>query len=263
MGELPAGTYEVAITGSSHVEHKNLAYRLSQARNDFTVFEWGSCAEGACYDQQFHEYFQFVARGKLYTPEGRINKWAAPPREIWVINEPHMRENGTGALFPFLALSPGPFEEFMSILERANNEVVPRMFCGRNGPLPIIVHAPVQRAFEPGVITIRFSPDGSFAGTRSGTDGVATAAEISYYAGPLGGSHGEARPADRSLREFDVAHELFHVAFASHASESRQNGLMEGPASSMAMSGEERLAACIVYHPDTHPGNTAPDTNPN
>jgi hypothetical protein len=212
LGELPAGSYEVTITGASHVEHKNLAYRLTQARNDFTVLEWGSCAEGACYDQQFHEYFEWIARAKaIPSQSGRVIKWTSPPRQIWVINEPHMVDNGTGALFPLPGLSPGPFEEFMTILEQVNNERVPAMFCGRTGPLPIVQHAAVQRLFEPSIITIRFSPEGSGAAQRFGADSVATAAEILYYAGPLPGSHAAPVPAYRSLREYDVAHELFHV----------------------------------------------------
>jgi hypothetical protein len=36
--------------------------------------------------------------------------------------------------------------------------------------------------------------------------------------------------------------------------------LGEGPVTKL--SPQDRLAACIIYHPGTLPGNTLPDTNP-
>lgn len=70
----------------------------------------------------------------------------------------------------------------------------------------------------------------------------------------------------REMRKYTLAHELFHTAFASHSfwpeTGARQYGLMYGPNTATRLSGEERLAACIVYHADTRPGNRAPDTNP-
>ena len=75
-----------------------------------------------------------------------------------------------------------------------------------------------------------------------------------------------------------LLHELYHVAFGFHTCGGDLGSNPHGfspincpyPASVMANRGDtpnvlapqDKLAACIVYHPDTHVGNVYPDVNP-
>lgn len=264
---VPAGNYEVEIVGDAHVPHKEGNYFLTAARNDFTVIKWGSCRFGACYDTQFHEYMEWVARFKdsLTGPNpgrdgGKVTKWLTPPKEIWVIAESHSTE---GSTYVYDSLPPPALAEFMSDLTEINSQSVPDMFCAATGPLPVVLHAPVSTYTTAGVITIRFTVEQSDAASYATRDDAITAASIILGSGHY--KNPESWP--RRRRQYSLAHELFHTAFAHHAfaesgSGARQDGLMNGPDIATRLSGEERLAACIVYHADTRPGNRSPDSNP-
>jgi len=256
--DLPAGSYEVTIAGQSHVEHKTLRAQIS-ANMPFSVLEWNSCREDVCFDQAFLDYFEWIGRGKV-SAYGRVKKWATPPTELWVINRQHSLSGAA-----FLEIGPDAFDEFMTLLNEVNTEVLPSMYCGLTGPLKITVHEPTQQQYQPGIIIVRFQDSAhSYAGRNVTSDGVILAASAVYYAGPLRGSHAYPQTGPRDQRKFDIAHELFHDAFADHASDfyPYSRGLMSGPNDATALSSQERLAACIVYESGTKPGNSAPDTNP-
>jgi hypothetical protein len=252
IGDLQIGSYEVTIAGPAHVEHKNLHHQVRQDRNDFTVLEWNSCHGGECYTEEFHEFFNRIARtgyefGSTVCGTCGIDKWDPLPKEIYV-----MRDDSV--------MSPGAFDAFMQALTEVNNESVPLIYGGRTGPLPIVVGPPIEK--REGTIRVKFfySPTqhptgGADCGVgpdvrRCGifNENVYDLERFGYYFGTKN----------------NVLHELYHIAFASHVFTGMgvAASVMAGSNSTTRVTPRDILASHLVYHPDTHPGNQLPDTNP-
>jgi hypothetical protein len=251
--DLPLGDYAVIIEGPSIVTHETRRVSVGDGRElSFSVLEWGSGRFGAVYDETFHQAFHQMAR--VY--HGTLRKWEVAPSEICIVE-------GT--------VPPDVFQGVVDAVRELNEETIPALWCGRMGPLPITV-GPCTTFTGEGPIVVRPNWDEGSSG------------------GPVGGPRSGAvainvfRPSERRLQTRTeirslLAHELFHVAFAYHlcGGDLGANPFGFGltncpyPDSLMANTGllahvtpspQDRLAACIVNHPDTHEGNRLPDTNP-
>src|SRR3989338_7934425 len=130
---LPAGDYEVTITGN-HVTHKNLKVPVTDTGSfPFSVLQWGSSRFGVFYDQMFRDYYNRIARRRTTTSD-TIYKWnlsKLPPNEFYVVDDN--------------SLAADKFAEFMDILREVNNhDVIPKGFCGKAAPLSIRTGPPVN-----------------------------------------------------------------------------------------------------------------------
>src|SRR3989338_4477141 len=147
---LPAGDYEVTITGN-HVTHNNLKVPVSDSGSfPFSVLQWNSGRFGATYDATFNGFFDKIAR-RASSTNHVVYKWNLSrilPREIYVVEN----SGFTGAAFT----------EFMDILREVNNENISDMFCGKVAPLPIRTGPPVNDSTDGGII-VRFTSGGSGA----------------------------------------------------------------------------------------------------
>ena len=238
---LPAGDYEVTITGN-HVTHKNLKVPVTDTGSfPFSVLQWNSGRFGATYDATFDNFYRFIAN--LSAVNG-LAKWdfrSMSPTEIYVTQE---------------GLTPDKFTEFMDILREVNNENISDMFCGKTGALPIH-QGPSIGDRKNGSIIIRLVDNNSWAGYGSVTDSNRVIADVTIHY-----SISDLTNFDRNRKKYIVNHELFHAAFAQHAFNTYRDSAMGGWSDITRLSKEDKLAACIVYNDDTHPGNKAPDTNP-
>lgn len=252
---LVPGEYDVSIEGPSHVAHRTLSVPVQAGVPlAFSVVRWGSGRFGAVYDASFHQFFHQIAR----VNENRIisvRKWVIPPREIYLAEGAIPKEN---------------FELMRAVIEELTREELPAMWCGFAPRLAVVTGPDIEPS--DGQIVVRPNWDMGGTGTLGPTQirsGVVTMAAFDRTANAV---------ATRDGLWAGFLHEFFHVAFAFHecGGPVGQNpfGFSPGncpfPDSVMAnrgpliptLSAQDRLAACIVYHPDTHPGNQLPDTNP-
>ena len=252
--DLLSAPYQVRISGSSHVEHRALRIEVGSSTSDlpFSVLGRNSCLYDACYTDDFHLFFDRIARvgyefGSVLCQACPVRKWDPLPREIYVMR------NDT-------VMSPRAFEAFMRALDEVNAESVPLMFGGRIGPLPIAVGPPIEK--RPGTIRVEFfnspteHPTGGWDCINNNQvtcgifrENVFDLERFGYYFGTKN----------------NVLHELYHIAFARHVftGSGVRDSVMAGSNATTRLTPIDVLASWIVYHPGTKPGNTAPDTNPN
>jgi hypothetical protein len=256
---LASGLYTVTIDGPRHVPHKTLGvgvYASASSTFSFEVLAWGSERFGVAYDDTFHRFFHQLARVRVSGPSA-VGKWASPPTELYLVE-------GT--------IPAETFALFSEVLSEISQESISELWCGTAGPLPITI-GPDVVGQTTGRIVVRPNWDGPGTGTiGSGAIWAGAVAMNTYVAR-------ESRLRTRNELKSGLLHELFHVAGAYHVCGgglgenpfgfSRANcpfhdsvmaNLGEGPVTRLSQ--QDRLAACIIYHPGTLPGNTLPDTNP-
>lgn len=253
---LVVGEYDVSVIGPLHVPHETEEIEISSSKSlSLSVVPMGATAFGATIDETFQRFFHQLARVSSASSV-QLRKWVILPTELYLVE-------GTV-----------PAEQFAVVrdeLERVNAEVVPALWCDGVGPLRITT-GPDAPSDVDGRIVVRPNWDDGTGGTvgqilvrsgrvrlnvfRSGDNRVQTPQEV------------------RGI----LAHELFHVAGAFHVC---GGGLGENPFgfsrencpfpdSLMANLGdlpwrpspEDRLASCLIYSPDTVPGNRYQDINP-
>jgi len=255
---LTSGLYAVSIDGPQHVPHKTLGVGVHASSGTFAfeVLVWGAGRFGVTYDETFHRFFHQLARVRVSGPSA-IGKWAVPPTELYLVEGTIPREQ---------------FAVFQSVLAEVNEESVSDMWCGTTEPLRIVT-GPDVVGETTGRIVVRPNWDGSGTGTVGSGTIWAGAVTMNVYVAR------ESRLRTRESLKSGVLHELFHVAGAYHVCggglgenpfgfsrfncpfrDSVMANLGEGPVT--RLSPQDRLAACIIYHPGTLPGNTLPDTNP-
>jgi hypothetical protein len=239
---VPAGGYKVTIAGPSHVRHQTLNLGVfASSTLDFSVLEWSSGRFGAVYDQTFENFFNRIAR---HRDIGHVWKWDSYPVEIFVDQDPR--------------LSSETFDLFMDILTEVNRDSVPSMFGGQIPPLPIRVGSVSALEHGLGRIVIRFTEGqtGAAASCFSADVTLVGCGIVTFSVSDLA--------LGRQRATYVVAHELYHTAFATHDAAHEvgmPSSLMENSRAT-TLSAEDKLAAYLVYHPHTRPGNRAPDDNP-
>jgi hypothetical protein len=238
---VPLGGYKVTISGPSHVRHQTLNLGVNAGGAfDFTVLEWGSQRFGAVYDERFQAFFDNIGRGA----RDAVWRWDPFPDEIFVDQDPR--------------LSSEAFRLFMEILSEVNRETVPALFGGRIGPLTIREGSALSLEDIRGRIVITFQP-----GVWAGAPSCLTSNETIIGCGLVRIAIEDVTSDKRKWITHGLAHELFHAAFMTH-----DGGHFVGMPTSIIqsddamLSAEDRLAAYLVYHPGTRPGNRAPDDNP-
>jgi hypothetical protein len=219
--------------------------------------KWGSGAFGAVNDTTFQAFFDQVARvGSTGTPYS-IRKWVIPPTELYVVPNP--------------AVPAAQFADVLAVLGEINAESAHDLWCGFAGPLSIVT-GPDISTHPDGVIIVRPNYDIGSSGTVGPTSirsGTITCNVFRPNDGTFQ-SHANLKSA--------LLHELYHVAFGYHTCGGDLGANPHGfsptncpyPTSAMANRGDiltvlapqDKLAACIVYHPDTHCGNLYQDVNP-
>lgn len=256
FASVPLGIYRVVISSPAHVTHTTLSMVIDQsAALQFSVIPWGAARFGATYDDTFDKFFHQLARVSDSLPS-TLRKWTIMPRQIYVVSG---------------AVPADSLDLLLSALGDVNRDTIPALFCNQVGALPITTGPDVAGPSN-GQILIRPAvtggSSGSLGGSQSGTSGLVTLG----LSGSFGGPH------TRGELVGILAHEIFHVAGAFHVCGgdvgtnpfgfSRTN--CPYPDSLMAnlgdlpqqASAQDRLAACLMYHPHTVRGNLAPDTNP-
>jgi hypothetical protein len=251
IDDLLPGTYDVTIAGPQHVTHVTKAVGVSESvvALPFSVMRWNAGMFGALNTEVFQAFFDQIARVRF---NGAISKWASPPTQIDVVAG-QVPDAQTSAI--------------LDAVREVNEESVPAMWCGLTAPLPIVVRTATGPP-QGGHITV--TPNWDQGSSGGFTDGQV---RINMF-----------RPAQNRLQtpqelKESVVHEMFHVAFAFHECGGDLGTNPHGfsptncpfPDSVMAnrgglsvtrLSAEDKLASCLVYHRDTHPGNLFPDINP-
>ncbi|MBS3050809.1 MAG: hypothetical protein J4400_01540, partial [Candidatus Aenigmarchaeota archaeon] len=163
-------------------------------------------------------------------------------------------------------LSPSAAEEFRSIFDEVNNESTFGIFCGEAGPLPI-TYGPSIGQYRTGTIIIGFTNIDFDAGTRHDATTspppfgfVVRSVHINYWIDDLDDSVGNITTRERKKNH--IAHELMHTNGSAHAFNTYRDSLQGGWSDITRLSKEDKLASCIMLHPDTHPANRKMDTNP-
>jgi hypothetical protein len=269
-----AGVYVVDITGPAHVDYQRLNVGVtSGATLRFGVLKWGSGGFGVAYDSTFHSFFDWVRRG---FGDKRLWKWdlaAGPPRTIYVDTD--VLNTTT---YTFAPLDSATLGWYLQVIRSINATLLPDMFCQRVQPLPIVTGPtrmqcqagrtpPCSVVDEAGYIYIHLHESGrSHAGANSNSTTIfGGSISIERNALPF---HGVEYPGDMERAVFTIAHELYHVAGASHPGDAYSY-----PASLMSYSFPaaalltvlppwDRLASCIAYNDGTAGGNSWPDKNP-
>lgn len=256
--DVVPGEYLVTITGPSNVPQETRSLTVPGAGTfPFSVLKWGSGLFGATYDQTFDKFFDQVARVASAGTPNSIRKWVIPPTELYVV--------------PNLTVASDAFADVLAVLAEINAESVHDLWCGF-APSLNIVTGPDITTHPDGVIIVRPNFDVGASGTL-GQGNIRSGTVTVNVFGPNTGrflSHEELKGA--------LLHELYHVAFGFHTCGGDLGSNPHGfspincpyPASVMANRGDtpnvlapqDKLAACIVYHPDTHVGNVYPDVNP-
>ena len=248
-----SGNNRVTIAGGSHVPHEVASLLITQAEGlSFSVIRWGTSRFGATYDETFHQFFHQFAR--VSSGPAALRKWAAPPQELYLVR-------GT--------VPEAQFEVVARVLDEVNRELLPDLWCGLVGPLQIR-QGPDLTSAGNGQIVVRPNWDqganATLGGPRSGLVNVNV----------FGPSNGQLLSEERLAGI--LAHELTHVSGGFHVCGGDLGSNPFGfsrtrcpyPKSLMANLGdsprvaspEDKLAACLIHHPDTHVGNLFPDTNP-
>jgi hypothetical protein len=254
ISDLPIGNYRVTISSPLHVTHETTSAVVSSSSPmPFSVLPWGPTALGAVYDETFQRYFHQLAR----VTDGSatfVRKWIISPTELYVVQGTVPQES---------------LDLVVGVLGDMNVETIPDLWCHTAGSLKVIVGPDVAGDLDGRIIVRPNWAEGS-----SGTVGATRAGTVRVNVfGP-----GINRLFTREELTGILSHELFHVAGAFHVCGGDVGTNPFGfsptncpyPDSLMAnlgafvtrMSPEDRLAACIIYHPDTHNGNQFPDKNP-
>lgn len=254
-----SGLYSVTIAGPQHVPHKTLGvgvYASAPSMFSFEVLAWGSERFGVAYDETFHRFFHQLARVRVSAPSA-VGKWPLPPTELYLVE-------GT--------IPDEQFAVFESVLAEVNQESVSDLWCGMTGgPLPITIGPDVIGVRRDGIVVRPNWAEGSGGTLGAGVIEYGIV-ELNVF-GPSAN-----RLLTREELKGGLAHELSHVAGGWHVCGGNLGENPFGfsrfncpfPDSLMANLGDlptspsaqDRLAACIIYHPGTLPGNTPPDTNP-
>lgn len=259
---LQPGPYEVVITGPTHLEHKAVRTQVSGGSVSFTVIGRGSQFNGVAYDDRFDAFFNMVARTSTDSPPFAqlcpncgISKWDVLPRDIYVMQP----DPGV--------MSPVAFDGFMALLQEVDQESVPLLFGGRIGPLAIAVGPPIQR--RDGTIRVEFfnsateHPTGGTDCSGQGPDtrrcGIFRENTYDWERWASGQYPGGLR-----FLKNNILHELYHIAFARHVFDGQHidTSVMGGSNQFATLQPDDVFACWLVYHPDTHPGNKYPDSNP-
>ncbi len=252
---LAAGDYTVVISGPTHVPHETRQVSLiGPVDLPFSVVTWGATPFGTAYDETFQKFFHQLARVGRGT--GALRKWVIPPTELYLVEGTVPREQ---------------FDIVSAELRRVNEESLPALWCHWTGPLTITI-GPDSPATVDGRIIVR--PNWNDGATGSLGDAEVRWGRVAVNVfGPT---------ANRLLRADEIrailGHELFHVAGAFHVCGGNVGENPFGfsrtncpfPDSLMANLGtlvpapspQDRLASCLIYHPETAPGNLYPDINP-
>jgi hypothetical protein len=239
VADLPDGPCEVTIAGPAHVEHKDLRRAVSASnasRLDFTVLKWGASRFGATYDRAFDAFFRLVSGS---AGDG-VSKWLVPPRSLYVTDR---------------GLTSAGLARLLALLESVAAEDVPAMFGGRIGPPPVEIGPTLPSNRRDGSIVIAF-PGGTSNGVAFTAPG--RPARVAGTVSLAASHYDDALPTARYV----LSHELFHVAFASHARGAGIRSVMEDEDTNGTLTPADRLASWLVSHDDCQPGNRAPDTNP-
>ncbi len=252
--EMPPGQYAVSIEGPSHVPHRTeIAYVNGSVELRFSVLGWGPTLFGATYDQTFHQAFHQIARINAGGDTG-IRKWTVLPSEIYLVEGMVPDEH---------------FRAVREVLEEIARDSIPALWCGTAGSIAVTSGPNTNQS--DGRIVVRPNWGTTTTGTlergaiRSGT------VQIQVFIPSLN------RPVTRDEFRGALLHELYHVAFGYHLCGgdlgTNPFGFSQAncpfPNSVMAnrgpligtLSPQDRVAACIVYHQDTHVGNRFPDIN--
>jgi hypothetical protein len=261
IDQIPAGAYTVTVTGPSHVDHQtdSILLTLPSTELNFTVLKWGTGRFGVVYDQQFHDFFNLVARDAGETTTGVTHKWRQPPGEIYVVNE---------------GISPDALADFLVLLGEVNAESLPDLFGQTAQPVPVVTGpAPTGGLYVSGTITVSFAA----GSTNSGGPGCQVAANLfdcgHVQIGLAAFADPSSTPYPPRQRKYYILHEMMHVAGSCHA--------YNGAGASYAVDNEsvmgsgktrgspptslppvDRFAMWLLYLPATAPGNAYPDKNP-
>jgi hypothetical protein len=256
---LMPGNPTVSITGPSHVDHQTYDVQMSgtTATKDFTVLRWGSGRFGAVYDAGFHAFFNLIARSPDRTPPVVI-KWAQLPQEIYVVNE---------------GISPDALADVLVLLGEVNQESLSDMFGGTAQPVPITTGPMPTQRWVPGRILVQFAPGKESFG-QMGCGAAGNVMNCGLLQMSLTGFDPITPDWPRKQRKYYILHEMLHVAGGNHAYTGgvgaayavQNNSVMSTGNASLGvpqtLAPVDKLAMWLMYHSDTKPGNTYPDTNP-
>lgn len=256
LRELEAGEYNVTITGAAHVTHETRNVSVTQSADvSFSVVPLGATTFGATVDETFQRFFHQLARVSN-AGSVQLRKWVIPPTELYLVE---------GAV---------PDEQFTLVrqeLARVNAELVPALWCDLVGPLRVTIGSDAPSDVD-GRIVVTPNWDDGTGGTVGQVQVRSGRVRLNVF------RSGDGRVQTTQEVRGILAHELFHVAGAFHVCGgalgenpfgfSRENCPV--PDSLMANLGdlpwrpspEDRLASCLIYSPDTVPGNRYPDINP-
>ena len=264
LGELPGGDYEVTISGSSHVEHRNLRHMVSGPENNFSVLEWQSKRFGVTYDQQYDRFFRAFARneGNPSTHRG-VDKWDLknnPPKELYIsVTAPSQYD---------LNWDPVAANLFKDLLEEIVREQLSGMFCDR--VLSLAVNSgPSVGIYKAGSSIIALRPDAEQVNDVHKTNGFIDGNVVSLYEPDYNNADYYRDSGKRAVLKARAAHELVHAFGAFHALTFDQgqyrNSIMSRfyQGNGGILTPVDRLALCLIGRDDTKPGNLSPDTNPN
>ena len=252
--EMPPGHYGVSIDGPSHVpHHTQIAHVDGSVELRFSVLSWGTQLFGATYDQTFHKVFHQMARIGNGGITG-IRKWVLPPSEIYLVDD---------------TVPVAQFELVLDVLREISRTSLPELWC--NFTTSMAVHTGPSPEERDGRIIVRPNWDVTATGTTGQGAKRSGVVQVNVFRSVDG------RLQTRNELTATLLHEFFHVAFAFHQCGGQLGPNPFGfspdncpyPDSLMANRGErltrpsaqDRLAACIVYHEDTHVGNRFPDIN--
>ena len=249
--------YDVHVSGPANVTHETQMLNVTGAGEfPFSVLKWGSGAFGATNDDTFQKFFHQLARVGPSSDPIALRKWVIPPTQLYVVE-------GT--------VPPEQLAAVLAVLGEINAESVSDLWCRTVAPLNIVT-GPDINASPDGVIIVRPNRDTGSSGTIGPTSIRTGTVTCNMF------RSGDNRLQTHQELKGILLHELFHVAFAYHVCGGDLGANPFGfsstncpyPDSLMAnlgdlpvtLSPQDKLASCIVYHPDTHPGNLYQDVNP-
>ena len=101
--------------------HETRTVTITQAEDlSFSVINWGTPRFGATYDETFYQFFHQFAR--VSTGAAALRNWAMVPSELYLVS-------GT--------VPAAQFDVVATMLDEVNQTVIPDLWCGLTGPLPI------------------------------------------------------------------------------------------------------------------------------
>jgi hypothetical protein len=242
---IKAGIYDVEINGN-HVPHVTRYANITGDRN-FSVIAWNSSMYGVTYNEEYDRFFNQTARVDEYKKIRWVKKWREVPKKIYVVNE---------------NMGSDDFGRFMNMLDYVNENTVSDMFGGRVKKLPVEAGPPMEK-YPAGTIDIRFDrfdrpAEGGIIGGTGATflDGYSI-----IRAEPVFNYEYFQRRNNTNQQTTVIAHEMYHCAGANHATLFPESMMCNGGIDKPMLDRTDKLAAMLIYHDDTHPGNIYPDTN--